>query len=53
MGSPTNIFEGLAKKGKVKKILFTDIKTGNAGLSRKQKEIQTLVENKQVVWDTY
>jgi len=47
------IFEGLAKEGKVKKIIFTDIKTGRAGLGRKQKEIQTLVDNKQVVWDTY
>lgn len=47
------IFEGLAQEGIVKKILFTDIKTGNARLSRKQKEIQTLVDNKQVVWDTY
>lgn len=47
------IFEGLTKEGTVKKIIFTDIKTGNAKLGKKQKEIQTLVDNKQVVWDTY
>lgn len=34
------IFEGLEKEGIVKKILFTDIKTGKARLTGKQKEIQ-------------
>jgi len=48
------IFEGLEKEGTVKKILFTDIKTGRfSKLSGKQKEIQSLVENKQVLWETY
>ena len=47
------IFEGLEKDGIVSKILFTDIKTGKARLSGKQKEIQNLVENKQVLWETY
>jgi len=48
------IFEGLSKEGRVKKILFTDIKTGRySRLSGKQKEIRTLVENKKVIWDIY
>ncbi len=47
------IFEGLSKKNSVSKILFTDIKTGNARLSGKQKEIRTLVEKKKIAWDTY
>jgi predicted Holliday junction resolvase-like endonuclease len=47
------IFEGLNKKNSVSKILFTEIKTGNAKLSKKEKEIRNLVEKKQVVWDTY
>jgi len=48
------IFEGLSKEGGVKKILFTDIKTGRfSGLRGKQKEIQTLVDNKKVIWDIY
>lgn len=47
------IFEGLSKKNEVSKILFTDIKTGAARLSGKQKEIKTLVEKKKITWDTY
>ncbi len=47
------IFEGLEKDGIVNKIIFTDIKTGKARLTGKQKEIQNLVENKQVLWEKY
>ena len=47
------IFEGLSKKNFVSKILFTEIKTGGARLNNHQKEIRTLVERKQVTWDTY
>ena len=47
------IFEGLEKEGKVKKIIFTDIKTGRANLTGNQPEIKSLVENKQVLWETY
>ena len=47
------IFEGLSSKGIVSRILFTDIKTGAAGLTSRQKEIRTLVEHKKVEWDTY
>jgi predicted Holliday junction resolvase-like endonuclease len=42
------IFEGLHKKGVVSKIIFTDIKTGNAKLKSSQKEIKELVNNKKV-----
>lgn len=47
------IFEGLSKKGSVSKILFVDIKTGGATLSKKQKEIWGLIEHKKVSWETY
>jgi len=47
------IFEGLSKKGSVSKILFVDIKTGGATLSKKQREIRGLIEHKKVSWDTY
>jgi len=47
------IFEGLEKDGIVKKIIFSDIKTGKARLTGKQKEIKNLVEDKQVLWETY
>jgi predicted Holliday junction resolvase-like endonuclease len=47
------IFEGLSKKNSVSKILFTEIKTGKANLTKKEKGIRNRVEDKRVVWDTY
>lgn len=47
------IFEGLALKRKITRILFVDIKTGGARLNSTQKEIKELVERKKVKWDTY
>lgn len=42
------IFEGLSEKGQVSKIFFIDIKTGNAKLNKRQKEIKTVINNKKV-----
>lgn len=47
------IFEGLSSKGKVTKIFFTDIKTGEARLRSSQKEIKNLIIKKRVSWDIY
>lgn len=47
------IFEGLSRKGLVERIVFADIKTGNARLQRKQREIKELVENNKVEFDIY
>lgn len=47
------IFEGLSQKGLVSRIIFADIKTGNAVLSPKQREIRSLVNSKKVEFDTY
>jgi predicted Holliday junction resolvase-like endonuclease len=47
------IFEGLCQKGLVSRIIFADIKTGSATLSRKQREIRNLVNSKKVEFDTY
>ena len=47
------IFEGLSKKRKVERIIFTDIKTGSARLKTNQKEIKELVEKKKVNFDLY
>lgn len=47
------IFEGLTRKGSVSKIFFADIKTGSARLKNTQKEIKSIVERKQITWDTY
>lgn len=47
------IFEGLCQKSLVSRIIFADIKTGNAALSPKQREIRSLVSSKKVEFDTY
>jgi len=47
------IFEGLSKRNSVSRILFIEIKTGKARLNDHQKEIRSLIERKQVTWDTY
>jgi predicted Holliday junction resolvase-like endonuclease len=46
-------FEGLSNKGSVSKIIFTEIKSGNAYLNRHQKEIKNLVANKKVQLKIY
>lgn len=47
------IFEGLSQKAKVEKILFVDIKTGGAKLSKKQKEIKSLIDAGRVSFKKY
>ncbi|NLD46225.1 MAG: hypothetical protein GX660_03360 [Clostridiaceae bacterium] len=47
------IFEGLRNSGKVSRLIFTDIKTGNAQLKKNQREIKNLVENKKVDLNIY
>lgn len=47
------IFEGLANGGTVSRIIFSEIKTGRARLTAKQKQIKGLVENKKVDFDVY
>ncbi len=47
------IFEGLKSKGEVSKIIFAEIKTGEAKLGRHQKEIKTLVQDKKVEFKLY
>lgn len=47
------IFEGLAASGKVSRIIFSEIKTGKARLQPKQKQIKSLVEDRQVEFDIY
>lgn len=42
------IFEGLTKKGRVDKIFLIDIKSGNAKLTPRQKEIKAAINNKKV-----
>jgi len=47
------IFEGLSSKGQIDKIFFVDIKTGSARLSRKQREIKSVIGDKKVNFKKY
>jgi predicted Holliday junction resolvase-like endonuclease len=47
------IFEGLSNKNHVDKIFFVDIKTGAARLSKKQKEIKTVISEGKVLFKKY
>lgn len=47
------IFEGLSKTGAINKMFFVDIKTGNARLNKKQKEIKTIISNNKVTFKRY
>lgn len=47
------VFEGLSTKGKVERLLWIEIKTGGARLNQPQRQIKSLVENKELVWDVY
>jgi predicted Holliday junction resolvase-like endonuclease len=47
------IFEGLSNNGRIDKIFFVDIKTGNARLSKKQKEIKSAIVNKKVSFKVF
>jgi predicted Holliday junction resolvase-like endonuclease len=47
------IFEGLSQKGRVDKIIFTDIKTGKARLKPRQREIKAVIEQKNLNFQKY
>jgi predicted Holliday junction resolvase-like endonuclease len=47
------VFNGLSENHSVDKIVFMDIKTGQARLSKSQREIRDAVQKKHVSWDTY
>jgi len=47
------IFEGLSNKNSVDKILFVDIKTGNARLTTKQRKIKEVIKEKKIKFKTY
>ncbi len=47
------IFEGLSATGRISKIFFVDIKTGAARLSRRQKEIKSVITEQWVSFKKY
>jgi predicted Holliday junction resolvase-like endonuclease len=55
LGDPIDmiVFEGLSKRGRVERILFADVKSGNARLSVRQRSIRQSIERKRVEFHTY
>lgn len=55
LGDPIDfiVFENLARRGRVDRIILGDVKTGSARLSDRQKSIRTAVEQKRLEWDVY
>lgn len=55
LGDPIDliIFEGLSRRRQVSRIIFADVKTGNARLNQRQKSIQAAIEKHNVDWSTY
>ena len=47
------IFEGLSKTGKVSRIIFAEIKTGDSKLNTRERQTMRLVEEKKVEFLTY
>jgi len=55
LGDPIDfiVFENLARHGRVDRIIFGDVKTGNARLSDRQKSVRSAVERKRLEFDIY
>lgn len=51
LGSPVDfvVFDGLSD-GVVRQVVFVEVKTGNAELSRRERQVRDAVEARQVVW---
>ena len=51
LGSPVDfvVFEGLSA-GALERIVFIEVKTGNAELSRRERQVRDAVEARQVAW---
>lgn len=47
------VFDGLTKTGRVRSIVFMDVKSGDARLSAKQKTIKQVVDDGRVAFQTY
>ena len=51
LGSPVDfvVFEGLSD-GAVRRVIFIEVKTGSAELSRRERQVRDAVEARQVAW---
>ena len=52
IGSPIDfiIFDGL-DEGKIKKVIFVEVKTGESNLSNREKQIKEAINNNQIGWE--
>ena len=55
IGKPVDYvaFPGMAEGGRVEEVVFIEVKTGSAGLSRREKEIKEAVKAGRVRWAEY
>ena len=55
VGKPVDYvaFPGMAEGGRVEEVVFIEVKTGSAGLSRREKEIKDAVKAGRVRWVEY
>lgn len=55
IGKPVDYvaFPGMAEGGEVKDIVFIEVKSGNAGLSKREREIKAAVKARRVYWQEY
>lgn len=51
LGSPTDlvVFDGLAE-GHVKRVVFLEVKTGGAGLTRRERSVRDAIQAREVEW---
>ena len=51
LGSPIDlvVFDGLAE-GQVRRVVFVEVKTGDAGLTSRERRVRNVIEARQVEW---
>lgn len=51
LGSPVDliVFDGLAE-GDVRRVVFVEVKTGGASLTRRERQVRTVIEAREVEW---
>ena len=51
LGTPVDlvVFDGLAE-GQVRRVVFVEVKTGNAGLTGRERQVRDVIEARDVAW---
>ena len=52
LGSPVDlvVFDGLAE-GRVRRVVFVEVKTGNSGLSSRERSVRDVIQAGEIEWD--